>query len=1027
MTAEKPVTHKKERTKKPSPENQQKRKINDETDSPKSKAVGGHKKLKQAATDKKLLDYYWALASDDPKERLEAAIGLLKGLNESDSEADWKYAFDRLLKGLSSSRGSARLGFSMALSEVLNCRQDFIDVWLYLDSVAEYFNIPSNANGHEERGLNFGTLFALRTLAQSPLLFKSSTTIREFERFIDLSLELAQRKIWLRESVFFALCDLIKKLTHDKFENLGYSIKNAIELTLKKVQDAGVTLTSEGVALYLSLDEGQRNEFSITGGWKNNDPLLTSNLVSLAKALKEVPVNNEQNEDASDRAKLKGNWKPTLHFVWELLIQELNGIKKNNEATKSKDKKSNKIKKDNVIPQRVGIDEFWKVVVDESLFANSASSERKYWGFEVFILFLQLAAPQNVKDLFSPNFVRCLTNQLSQQDRLLNKEAKKVVSSLQDAVAKRPEITIDIVECLLEKIPNFDVITKTKTLSNLILAVPSDQISRLVDVFVSIFEDPKKSEEKATELRRQWALDNLLSLVKTRRSEPGSSVWIEQIINVLVKFGFFKGLGPAVSPTTVENCHTRLNSVLSLTVGSNRDDNRSWAFYVLNSILSLEEAKNELVHDFEGDLLKAKNKSIKTLEKIRKKRSSSTHADTSQLEAFELLFSLVLIQVYSTDSEAATVLDELQMCYNNIIGKSCHQEDDGEEVDATQVLSEILLSFLSRRSALLRRLSETVWSTFTSQITKESLQLLYDVLESSESAQGQGELFDEDDDNMEIDEEDEDDEENEADDEEDDENDDDDDDEISDEEEEDDDDDAVKEADRQAHEALAKALGINEEGEASQSIDEDDDDDESMDDEQMMALDEQLAGIFRERQKVLNAHKTPTQKKQASLEAKQNMVQFKSRVLDLLEIYIKAQSSSPLLLTTIPSLLTVIRITRDVSLGDKAHQLLKNKLCKVKTLPKLADGDVENALEILSSVHAQARRSTNKAHSLACNQASVFLSKTLLNHDKDLAEKISSVYASSLTDWIKVSHSKISPALFFDFVNYIASTKNNKK
>lgn len=88
--------------------------------------------------DPAFLSFFWALASDDAPVRQEAAVQLVhytlnslrsassgdekKKKKNSDSHLsdDAEYAFMRLVKGLGSSRNSARRGFAAALCELLS-------------------------------------------------------------------------------------------------------------------------------------------------------------------------------------------------------------------------------------------------------------------------------------------------------------------------------------------------------------------------------------------------------------------------------------------------------------------------------------------------------------------------------------------------------------------------------------------------------------------------------------------------------------------------------------------------------------------------------------------------------------------------------------------------------------------------------------------------------------------------------------------------------------------------------------------
>lgn len=77
--------------------------------------------------DRDYLQLFWDLSNDSQETRVKAAAALISYVetfriegNTSEFEKYRKYTFERLVKGLSSSRDSARLGFSLALSEVIN-------------------------------------------------------------------------------------------------------------------------------------------------------------------------------------------------------------------------------------------------------------------------------------------------------------------------------------------------------------------------------------------------------------------------------------------------------------------------------------------------------------------------------------------------------------------------------------------------------------------------------------------------------------------------------------------------------------------------------------------------------------------------------------------------------------------------------------------------------------------------------------------------------------------------------------------
>lgn len=64
-----------------------------------------------------LRPHFESLTSDDEQTRLEASYAILSGLEHKSAETCHK-VLERLLKGLASGRKSARIGFSVTLTEV---------------------------------------------------------------------------------------------------------------------------------------------------------------------------------------------------------------------------------------------------------------------------------------------------------------------------------------------------------------------------------------------------------------------------------------------------------------------------------------------------------------------------------------------------------------------------------------------------------------------------------------------------------------------------------------------------------------------------------------------------------------------------------------------------------------------------------------------------------------------------------------------------------------------------------------------
>ena len=84
--------------------------------------------------------------------------------------------------------------------------------------------------------------------------------------------------------------------------------------------------------------------------------------------------------------------------------------------------------------------------------------------------------------LFSQNFMRCLINHISHEDRFLHRVADKCIKSLLQEVEANPEIVTTVLPRMISGngVYNFDQITKTKTIDKLISQIRGDRAHELI-------------------------------------------------------------------------------------------------------------------------------------------------------------------------------------------------------------------------------------------------------------------------------------------------------------------------------------------------------------------------------------------------------------------------------------------------------------------------------------------------------------------------------------------------------------------
>jgi DNA polymerase phi len=394
-------------------------------------------------------------------------------------------------------------------------------------------------------------------------------------------------------------------------------------------------------------------------------------------------------------------------------------------------------------------------------------------------------------------------------------------------------------------------------------------------------------------------------------------------------------------------------------------------------------------------------------------------------EGFILLYSLTLLQVYNGEGDAVMMLDDLDTSRKAMLKKA-----KGSAKEGSDVFVEIILSFLGNPRTLFRKIGEEALSIFASEISAEGLSSLTDILDTEENLEGQKELFNNQDDDDDAEEgssgsDSEDDSDVEMIDGED-----------EDEDSEDDASDASSASDSdssasdeeseddaeltQFNNMLALTLQTSK-LKASGDSASDTSDESDMDDDQMMALDPHLSNIFKQRSKI--------SKKKQRVDAKQNVVQFKAKVLDLLAIYLEKQYSNPLTLNVLLPILRRTRASANKHLSEKASKLLKtffDSRNKHKApLPKPSDTDA--VFEILKEIHEEAKLGGGaKIHADACSSASLHIVKVLVGLDRANYDGVVDVYAESQKGWFKEKKSGLQPVLFTAFQNWSLNARQNK-
>ncbi|KAJ1030383.1 hypothetical protein NDA16_001292 [Ustilago loliicola] len=970
--------------------------------------------------------------------------------------ADLMYALRRLLRGLASPRESSRLGFAVVLTELLSRLNYAVTAHEILTLILKYSNPQVAASRQEQKDFMFAKLFGIMSLVQSNLLVQQTASVADFKRSMQILIALSSDKPWMAESCAWVMVNAVAQLERDDVK-LAWT-KEAQTWMTQQISSTK-ELSPEKLAIMLQLSHGAGSDFFQNvnlPSMRKEHPLSTANLPQLARVLKEaIPSENE----AATPVGARSRWQAKIHFVWDLIMD----VYFNNEASGAETRISS-------------FPDFYRVVVDETLFAAASSHDRKSWGFQVFQRALPRAKDADKPMLFTPNFMRTLINQLGNRDRLLHRAAVKATETIQEVVKEQPHLGFVLVTQLIGKNghQNFDSITKTKTVEQVLSSLDIDRVREYVkhlgDIICQAIHT--EGEDELTEInnRRKWALDQLLFLVRTA-TVPKDDELLVDILTFLAAHGYYTMQKPLKNKVLLERLPTPpfvdslkavtrsrfLSSVSELakqapasTTASGKKtpgvatDGQLWLAKAHNILLQLEADKSfKSIFETDAEIAAKLADGVRCLEKVRKAEAKSADADVKErARALQsLLLSALLVSADAADG-ASDLVEPLCACADKLFpaekaaaGKKGKKEvltaeQDGMEVTGIELLCDCLLSFLELSSAFLRTTATNAFEAFSKDMTKESIGLLLSHLGTAEAAQG-----DDEDEEMEDDEEDGDDEvdgkprasDTSA---------------TSDEEDEQDSDVEADEEDeneevdeelRARVRAVLKESGMADpdaEDEEEEDEDEDEDEDEEEDDDDDAASDAgsdssvEFSDLGDDEMMLLDDKLAEVFRQRVSAardqkEAKQEAIALRFKVLELVEIFARKQPQSPLMLDLITPLyeLWTNRDEDTEAVANKARQLLLNRISKAKAVPEEFDADQVSAL--LQRMHTEGRESQSNDVSNVSQAINLYLTKVALCKSADsvksaLGGKLVEVYRESLLDYLMRKASRLRHEFLID-------------
>lgn len=723
----------------------------------------------------------------------------------------------------------------------------------------------------------------------------------------------------------------------------------------------------------------------------------------------------------------------------------------------------------------------------ESLFSSSSSSERKAWGFALWKKILETAPRDLLQNTFTPQATSCLVNSLKSSERHLQRHAMKVSQIFHSRLAGRDAdepsqgLTGACIRALLQSVSygDFDVITKSKTMQSLVDVNDEGVLMAIASTLASLATETVTEEDDKQLLIRQKTLINLqykvvtASLRHAEHDEPSRKGERAQSARSVMKLWIRDACLSVPSedhetprthfaPKLMNDARELMKERLTLGFEQALRLGAAGCKILRDTVLELHSMEKQhklmsaLFEEDVGELvrqawqrLKSLSLSFEAAHKTSSEKSGSGKgskiAASGSLEGTSptladglcLLYCLVLFQIYTGEHDAVEILQDL-------LGSEERWSAGQEKKVASQqgpgpadAMIEIILSFASRPSKFLRRITVQIFDAFAPHVTRNGLDSLSRILAARENAQGQQEMFQAEDVDMQ------------------------DGDDVSTGEEgesldsdvevesisedasrsedegsasaSEDSDDTSTDQDDSGDEdeelaafdaALASALGtrrLDQNDVAAPDDESETSSDADMDDDEMLELDSKLAEVFRGRKE-----QSSRNKKKEAKGAKENVVNFKNRVLDLVESYLKHQHQNSLAIHLILPLLRLIRSTQTKQLADRGFNVLQQfwGRCKGSNVPTPStDSEVQEAITVLQSIHDEACMESSSVHSSASSHTSILVVKALVESDPANIGSVVEIYAATRLKQLTDKKCRVLPGFFTDWNNWCQTAR----
>ncbi|CAK9816347.1 Myb-binding protein 1A [Anthophora quadrimaculata] len=921
-----------------------------------------------------ILDYFTKLRNETKSERIDGGIAIIKYLRQQSSEKydsnEFKYAMKRLIRSLGSSKTTSKIGFYTTLTVFLIMHPELpIEKFLFILN-SELLPMSSNSKS-ENADIYMGRILAHGTLIRSNLL--SNSTVEIQTQIIQDLINAGKQRCYLS---FVSVSFLVEFIQRADVECIKRSVWPVIEKEISKPW-AEQTLDSFYVLLVIRNKCPSLINQEFSKKHFGTEKIITKESMSnIVKVLLELP-------------------KVMLchHPIFKLFCE-------------------------NLVSTELIID-FW-THIDQKFIKPSKTDE--YLAIQILKFILSNTIDKSILPLLlSPNYVPHMLKKFSGSKHSNKDEVLlgfKEVLNLLVSITSHDDTKLKIQIAVLKKLilhPGDLMIEKKigiKIIQTLTGQFNLDGIKKVSKIYRDIIANTiskeksnVKTESFWTNAERIYAAHLLTRLMGCPKTLMDREWRLDQL-----KFLFVYGL------CEMPNVGIDLASQFKETFYHALD-------HKLPKLNDLRNILSELVHFLNTQLKKqalklrnpltdeAKTAWEKVIHLIK-----TLENNTKRVEAVPVFHTMNLhmgLQLFSDQQMAIMAINELQSCYERLLkesnkcktGSKKRKEDEPEWVE---VVVDLLLSFYSKNSHLLRSLVGYVFPHICPYVTPTAIHQILDVLDvrNEKGLRITTDVLDDEEEgdssntesSLDVENDDESNEKNTDEMETSSDNDSDSNDDYSPNE----DEETVTDRLRMAvHQAL---------GDASIQNEDDDIDVDNINEEEGKRLDESLAAAFR----ILRENRQSRSRKQEK--SAQALTHFRIRVIDLLETYLECNPSMAIVLDMLLPLFTLleycIKDSHQKPLQDRVRSCLKT-LSTIKKFKDTENIDEKLLIVILKALIEKGERTTSVYHEMSDKLAECCTFLVRCAQQADISTNaIVKVHGENLTAFFKRRDCVLSPLLF---------------